>query len=202
MLYIVLWALSAIAADRAALAQQLRQDLGVGADAKLTATIQTRLGDIRCELYPDVAPVTVRTFVDLSRGGSREWLDPRNLLLRKDPLYPGTVFHRVIPDFMVQGGDPLGTGSGGPGWQFEDEIDPKVTFDQPGRLAMANAGPGTNGSQFFVTSKPTPHLDGKHTIFGQCAVEVVEKIMKEPLVGSMPRDPVTIDAVKIAVEKR
>ena len=144
----------------------------------LTATLQTNQGTVTVRLFPDHAPKTVRNFVDLAEG-TREWTDPRT----RQPggkLYDGTIFHRVIPDFMIQGGDPLGTGTGGPGYKFADEIHPDLTFDRPYLLAMANSGPGTNGSQFFITTVPTPWLNRKHTIFGEVigGSEVVDQISK------------------------
>ena len=144
----------------------------------LTATLRTSRGTVKVRLYPDHAPKTVRNFVDLAEG-SREWTDPRT----RQPggkLYDGTIFHRVIPDFMIQGGDPLGTGTGGPGYQFADEFHPDLAFDRPYLLAMANAGPGTNGSQFFITTVPTPWLTRKHTIFGEVidGSDVVDQISK------------------------
>jgi peptidyl-prolyl cis-trans isomerase A (cyclophilin A) len=130
------------------------------------ATFQTSAGDIVVKLLPEKAPKTVENFLGLAEG-TREWKDPRSGSLVKKPLYDGTVFHRVIPEFMIQGGDPLGTGTGGPGYKFADEIGPDNRFDRPGLLAMANAGPNTNGSQFFITEVPTPHLNRGHTIFGE-----------------------------------
>jgi peptidyl-prolyl cis-trans isomerase A (cyclophilin A) len=132
----------------------------------LTATLRTNQGTVRVRLFPDHAPKTVRNFVDLAEG-TRDWTDPRTRKASRGRLYDGTVFHRVIPRFMIQGGDPLGTGTGGPGYNFADEIHPDLRFDRPYLLAMANAGPGTNGSQFFITVAPTPHLNGRHTIFGE-----------------------------------
>ena len=132
----------------------------------LTATLRTNQGPVVIRLFPDHAPKTVRNFVELAEGG-REWTDPRTGRTTTDKLYDGTIFHRVIPDFMIQGGDPLGSGRGGPGYKFADEIHPDLAFDRPYLLAMANAGPGTNGSQFFITVAPTPWLNGKHTIFGE-----------------------------------
>ncbi len=142
------------------------------------ATFHTSKGSFRVRLMPDHAPRAVENFVGLATG-SKEWEDPRDGAKRKAPLYPGTIFHRVIPGFMVQGGDPTGTGMGGPGYRFDDECPPDgPRFDKPGLLAMANAGPGTNGSQFFVTVAATPWLDGRHTIFGEVTegYDVIEAI--------------------------
>ena len=132
-----------------------------------TATFVTNQGSFTVKLMPEHAPTTVANFVDLATG-KREWRDGRDGQRKSEPLYDGTIFHRVIPDFMIQGGDPEGTGMGGPGYRFEDEVPPGgPKFDKPGLLAMANAGPNTNGSQFFVTVAATPWLTGKHTIFGE-----------------------------------
>ncbi len=146
---------------------------------QLYATFKTSLGEIVVKLLAEKAPKTVANFVELAEG-TREWTDPRTRQKVKTPLYDGTVFHRVIPDFMIQGGDPLGTGTGGPGYRFEDEIGPDNRFNRPGLLAMANAGPNTNGSQFFITEVPTPHLDRGHTIFGEVVKggELVPKIAR------------------------
>jgi peptidyl-prolyl cis-trans isomerase A (cyclophilin A) len=132
------------------------------------ATLHTTAGDIRVQLFGNHAPKTVKNFVDLASGG-REWTHPATRTKTSDPLYDGTIFHRVIAGFMIQGGDPLGQGYGGPGYQFEDEFHPELAFDRPYLLAMANSGPGTNGSQFFITVGPTPHLNRRHTIFGEVA---------------------------------
>jgi peptidyl-prolyl cis-trans isomerase A (cyclophilin A) len=143
-----------------------------------TATFVTNHGTFKVKLMPEHAPTTVANFTDLATG-KREWKDPRDGQRKKEALYDGTIFHRVIPNFMIQGGDPQGTGMGGPGYRFEDEVPPGgPKFDRPGLLAMANAGPNTNGSQFFVTLAPTPHLNNKHTIFGEVTegMDVVEKI--------------------------
>jgi peptidyl-prolyl cis-trans isomerase A (cyclophilin A) len=170
---------------------------------ELYATLTTSLGEVKVKLFPDHAPKTVRNFVGLS-DGSGEWTDPRTGKKGEGPLYAGTVFHRVINGFMVQGGDPLGTGTGGPGYRFADEFHPELRFDRPYLLAMANAGPGTNGSQFFITVAPTPHLNMKHTIFGevadQASRDVVDRIATTPT-GPMdrPRTDVTIE--KVAVEE-
>jgi peptidyl-prolyl cis-trans isomerase A (cyclophilin A) len=141
------------------------------------ATLETSKGPIRVRLFPDTAPKTVENFIGLAIG-TKPWRNPSTGAQGQGPLYSGTVFHRVIPDFMIQGGDPLGNGRGGPGYQFEDEVDGPHRFDRPGYLAMANAGPNTNGSQFFITQVPTPWLDGKHTIFGEVVegMEVVDAI--------------------------
>jgi peptidyl-prolyl cis-trans isomerase A (cyclophilin A) len=132
----------------------------------LYAVFQTSRGNIVVKLLEKEAPKTVANFVGLATG-KQEWVDPRNGQKSKAKLYDGTVFHRVIPQFMIQGGDPLGTGTGGPGYRFEDEFQSGRKFDRPGLLAMANAGPNTNGSQFFITEVPTPHLNNRHTIFGE-----------------------------------
>jgi peptidyl-prolyl cis-trans isomerase A (cyclophilin A) len=143
----------------------------------LTATLRTNYGPVVVRLFPDHAPKTVRNFTDLAEG-SREWSDPRTGRRSNDRLYDQTIFHRVIPGFMIQGGDPLGNGTGGPGYEFADEFHPDLAFDRPYLLAMANAGPGTNGSQFFITVAPTPHLNRKHTIFGEVieGSDVVDRI--------------------------
>jgi len=147
------------------------------------ATLETTRGAIRVRLFPDTAPKTVENFIGLATG-ARSWRDPGSGSEQERPLYDGTVFHRVIPDFMIQGGDPLGTGTGGPGYSFEDEVGGPRRFDRPGYLAMANAGPNTNGSQFFITQVPTPWLDGKHTIFG----EVVEGMEVVGAIAASDRD--------------
>ena len=133
-----------------------------------TATLHTTAGDIRVKLYPDQAPKTVRNFVELAQG-TREWTHPETHEKTNNPLYDGTIFHRVIAGFMVQGGDPLGQGYGGPGYKFADEFHPDLAFNRPYLLAMANSGPDSNGSQFFITVGPQPHLNRKHTIFGEVA---------------------------------
>jgi len=145
------------------------------------ATLHTSEGDITVELLPNHAPKTVRNFVGLATG-TQEWTNPRTGQKTSEPLYTSVIFHRVIPGFMIQGGDPLGTGTGGPGYRFADEIHPELVFNQPYLLAMANAGPGTNGSQFFITTAATPWLNGKHTIFGRVVsgTEVVDAIERVP----------------------
>ncbi|GAA3012450.1 peptidylprolyl isomerase [Streptomyces fulvorobeus] len=143
---------------------------------QLYATLRTSQGDIEIRLLPDHAPRTVRSFVELATGG-REWTHPATGQKSTDKLYDGTVFHRVISGFMIQGGDPLGNGTGGPGYEFGDEFHPDLNFNQPYLLAMANAGPGTNGSQFFLTVSPTAWLTGKHTIFGEVANDAGRKVV-------------------------
>jgi len=165
----------------------------------ITATLRTSRGPVVVRLLPDHAPKTVRNFVDLAEG-TREWTDPRTRKASSARLYDGTIFHRVIPDFMIQGGDPLGTGTGGPGFKFADEIHPDLIFDRPYLLAMANAGPGTNGSQFFITTAPTPWLTGKHTIFGEVisGSEVVDAISKVRTGrNDRPVDDVVLESVVI-----
>jgi peptidyl-prolyl cis-trans isomerase A (cyclophilin A) len=165
----------------------------------LSATLLTSHGRIVVRLFPDHAPATVRNFVELAEG-SREWTDPRTGRHTTARLYDGTVFHRVILGFMIQGGDPLGTGTGGPGYRFADEFHPDLTFSRPYLLAMANSGPGTNGSQFFITTVPTPWLDGRHTIFGEVAEgsEVVEAISQVATDRQdRPRTPVVLESVQI-----
>jgi peptidyl-prolyl cis-trans isomerase A (cyclophilin A) len=166
-----------------------------------TATFVTNKGSFSVQLMPEHAPKTVENFVGLATG-SKTWTDPRDGSRQEGPLYPGTIFHRIIDGFMVQGGDPTGTGRGGPGYAFEDECPPGgPTFNQVGRLAMANAGPGTNGSQFFVTVAETPWLNGKHTIFGQVIdrYDVVESISKLPTAGAdKPIDDVILERVDIS----
>ena len=169
---------------------------------QLTATLHTSAGDIVLQLFGDHAPVTVQNFVGLAEG-TKEWTDPRTKQKSTAPLYDGTIFHRVIDGFMIQGGDPLGKGFGGPGYQFKDEFHPELKFNRPYLLAMANAGPGTNGSQFFITVGPTPHLNRKHTIFGEVADAesraVVDRIAKAPTGGQdRPRQDVTIESVTIS----
>lgn len=149
----------------------------------LYATLKTSQGDITVRLFSKDAPKTVTNFVGLA-SGEKEWRDPKSGAMSRKALYDGTVFHRVIPGFMIQGGDPTGTGSGDPGYRFEDEFQSGRTFDKPGLLAMANRGPGTNGSQFFITTSTPDHLTNRHTIFGEVVkgYDVVEKI------GTLPRD--------------
>lgn len=147
----------------------------------LYAIIETTMGTITCRLFEDKTPKTVENFTGLAQG-SKKWVDPKTGQQTARRFYDGLIFHRVIPNFMIQGGDPLGNGTGGPGYRFEDEIVPELNFSTPGKLAMANAGPNTNGSQFFITVAPTEWLNGKHTIFGEVieGQEVVNKIANTP----------------------
>jgi len=190
-----------------------------------TAILHTTAGDLKCELFPDKAPKTVENFVGLAMG-TKDWKNPfTGEPQHNKPLYDGVIFHRVIPGFMIQGGDPVGTGGGTPGYAFEDELLPDLLFDKPGRLAMANSGPNTNGSQFFITEKEQPALNpclddagcprgGRrvpkgtgYTIFGQCddaSVELVKKIAQGPCGGkvcdggnSRPDNPVKINHIEI-----
>jgi peptidyl-prolyl cis-trans isomerase A (cyclophilin A) len=164
------------------------------------ARFVTSKGTFTVRLMPEHAPKTVERFAGLA-AGSGEWTDPRTRQRSSEPLYPGTVFHRVIPGFMIQGGDPLGTGTGGPGYTFEDECPPGgPSFDRPGLLAMANSGPNTNGSQFFVTVAPTQWLTGKHTIFGEVTdgMDVVTGISQVDTDGrDRPRQDVVLERVEI-----
>jgi peptidyl-prolyl cis-trans isomerase A (cyclophilin A) len=166
-----------------------------------TATFVTSMGSFTVTLMPEHAPMTVANFLELATG-AKEWTDPRDGERKTEPLYDGTLFHRVIDGFMIQGGDPTGTGTGGPGYRFEDECPPGgPSFDRPGLLAMANAGPNTNGCQFFVTVAPTAWLTGKHTIFGEVTegYEVVEAISQLPTgAGDRPTREVVIERIEIA----
>jgi peptidyl-prolyl cis-trans isomerase A (cyclophilin A) len=167
----------------------------------LYATLHTNRGPIRLELFPNHAPKTVQNFVGLAEG-TRDYVDPRTGQKGNGPYYDGTISHRVISGFMIQMGDPTGTGRGGPGYEFGDEFHPELRFDRPYLLAMANAGPGTNGSQFFITVGPTPHLNNRHTIFGQVAdqdsAKVVDAIANTPTNhGDRPLEDVVIERVDI-----
>lgn len=171
--------------------------------APMEATLHTSLGDIRLELYPEQAPETVSNFVGLATG-EKAWIDPRSGEETHAPLYDNVIFHRVIKGFMIQGGDPLGTGTGGPGYVFDDEIDPSLSFAAPYVLAMANAGrrlgKGTNGSQFFITTGPTEWLQGKHTIFGAVTDEPSRQVVDAiAAVSTDPRDRPLEDVVITSV---
>ena len=161
------------------------------------ATFVTSMGDIKCVLLPEHAPTTVANFVGLATG-TRQWRT-RFGEQKDTALYTNTIFHRVIPDFMIQGGDPLGNGTGGPGYQFEDEFAGGPPLDRPGLLAMANAGPGTNGSQFFITVVATPWLTNKHTVFGRVVEgqDIVEAISRVPTIRDRPNVDVVLKEVRI-----
>jgi peptidyl-prolyl cis-trans isomerase A (cyclophilin A) len=163
------------------------------------AVFDTSQGTIVCRLFEKEAPQTVANFVGLAEG-TKEFKDPRSGEKVKRPFYDGLVFHRVIPKFMIQGGCPLGTGTGDPGYRFADEFHPSLRHDKPGKLSMANAGPGTNGSQFFITVAPTPWLDNKHAIFGEVVegMELAVKISELPTGGGdKPKVPVVVKSLKI-----
>ncbi len=163
------------------------------------AHFDTTMGNFTVELFEDKAPKTVENFIGLAEG-TREWKHPGTSEKHKKPYYDGIVFHRVIPGFVIQGGDPLGQGYGGPGFQFEDEFHPDLRHDRVGMLSMANAGPNTNGSQFFITLGPTPHLDRRHSIFGKVieGLDVVEKIGHVPTDrNDRPVTPVVMNRVTI-----
>ena len=182
--------------DSSDLATYTRAIRGRGA---LIATIATNQGALHCQLFDDKAPATVASFIGLATG-QKPWQDPRTgKIMRGKPFYDGLTFHRVIPGFVIQGGDPLGNGTGGPGYQFEDELPPDLTH-QPGTLAMANAGPNTNGSQFFIDESSPSFLNGHYTIFGKCKeVDVVSRIAGVPRgPADRPQTPVTITRITIA----
>ncbi|MET9799777.1 peptidylprolyl isomerase [Streptomyces sp. NPDC006368] len=173
---------------------------------QLYATLKTSMGDIELRLLPNHAPKTVRNFVELAKG-EREWVHPATGVKTTDPLYNGTVFHRVMSGFMIQGGDPLGNGTGGPGYEFGDEYHPELAFTRPYLLAMANAGPGTNGSQFFITVGAATWLTGKHTIFGEVATQASTRVVDA--IAAIPTNPrthrpiddVVIESVEIETRK-
>ena len=173
---------------------------GVPGKGKLRATIDTTMGAFHCELYEKETPMTVANFVGLATG-QKPWTNPNtNAVEKGKPLYNGIIFHRVISGFMIQGGDPLGQGTGGPGYNFDDEVATPFKMDAPGILAMANAGRGTNGSQFFITEAPAEWLTGKHTIFGKCdEVALVKKITAVPKDGNdRPNQPISIKKITFA----
>jgi peptidyl-prolyl cis-trans isomerase A (cyclophilin A) len=189
----VAWAQAPAAAPAADAAAKVRED-------GLYATLQTSNGDIVVKFFEKESPITVKNFVDLAMG-RKSWKHPKTGVMSRKPLYDGLTFHRVIPNFMIQGGDPLGNGEGGTA-VIKDEFDPSLKFDTPGRLAMANAGPGTGSCQFFITEIPTPHLNGGHTIFGQAieGMDVVKAIARVPAgANNKPRTPVVMK--KVVVER-
>jgi peptidyl-prolyl cis-trans isomerase A (cyclophilin A) len=172
------------------------------APTKPTAIIMTTVGNMTCTLFPDKAPIGVANFTGLANG-TKDWKNPQSgATMHNKPLYDGTIFHRVIPNFMIQGGDPAGNGSGDPGYKFKNEVSDDLLFDKPGRLAYANSGPDTNGSQFYITEVATPHLNGKYTIFGQCddatvvLVKQIARMATDPS-NDRPFRPVKITHIKI-----
>jgi peptidyl-prolyl cis-trans isomerase A (cyclophilin A) len=192
---------SMFAISCAAVAQSAKPAAPAASSGQPTAIIQTTAGDMKCALFPKEAPIGTANFIGLATG-TKDWTDPRTHQKKHGvPLYDGTIFHRVIPQFMIQGGDPKGDGTGDPGYKFVNETSPMLTFDRPGRLAYANSGPDTNGSQFYITEDATPHLNGGYTIFGQCdnaAVELVKKIAREARDRQdRPYNPVVIKHIKI-----
>jgi len=164
------------------------------------ATMKTSMGTIKIKLFADKAPKTVENFIGLAKG-TKAWTNPvTQEEVKGKSLYNGTTFHRVIPNFMIQGGDPKGNGTGDPGFRFEDEFNPSLKFDRPGLLAMANSGPNSNGSQFFITVVPTPWLDNRHTIFGEVTdgMAIVKKIIETPTgPNDRPLTPVVIESIEI-----
>jgi len=169
-----------------------------------TVVMDTSMGRITCQFFQKEAPKAVENFIALAQG-KKDWIDPKTQQkMQNKPLFDGTIFHRVIPEFMIQGGDPAGTGMGDPGYTFEDEFNPDLKFDVPGRLAMANSGPNTNGSQFFITEVPTEFLNQKHTIFGQCdepsitVVKTIARVERDP--NDKPVTPVVLQKVTIVPE--
>jgi peptidyl-prolyl cis-trans isomerase A (cyclophilin A) len=171
------------------------------APSQPTAIIETSVGNLNCTLFPDKAPIGVANFIGLA-SGTKNWTAPSGAVKHGVPLYDGTIFHRVIPGFMIQGGDPAGNGTGDPGYKFKNEVSSDLTFDRAGRLAYANAGPDTNGSQFFITEAPQTYLNGNYTIFGQCddaAVALVKQIaaMATDPTNNRPFRPVKILHIKI-----
>jgi peptidyl-prolyl cis-trans isomerase A (cyclophilin A) len=181
------------------LEEYLKEVKGKG---QLKAIFETSQGKITCELFDKKVPMTVANFVGLALG-KKPFRDPKTNEVAKRPFYDGLVFHRVIPDFMIQGGDPLGVGTGDPGYRFGDEFDPSLRHDKPGILSMANAGPGTNGSQFFITEQATPHLDDRHSVFGACKeialIKKITRVEKDPTdsSNSRPKTPVVVKKVTI-----
>jgi peptidyl-prolyl cis-trans isomerase A (cyclophilin A) len=169
--------------------------------AEPVAVFDTTAGKMHCTLFEKQTPLTVANFIGLATG-TKDWKNPVSHVTKHNtPLYDGTIFHRVIPNFMIQGGDPAGNGSGDPGYSFRDEIVSNLRFDVPGRLAMANSGPNTNGSQFFITEVPVPHLNGRHTIFGQCDAATVALVKQIARMGRDPNDrpfrPIKINHITI-----
>ena len=187
-------------APQGALNTESPQDIlsAIEGEGELHAVIVTSMGEIDCKLFEEQTPITVANFVGLANG-SKAYEDPRTHEIKHGNYYDGLIFHRVIPDFMIQGGCPLGLGMGGPGYQFQDEIVRGLSHSKAGTLSMANAGPGTNGSQFFITDTATPFLDGRHTVFGECDnTDVVAAIARVPRNRSdRPDTDVTIQTIRV-----
>ena len=197
------WSSFTLVAQTTPTAKPAPKRSAIAKPAAPTAIIDTTAGKMTCTLFPDKAPIGVANFIGLARG-TKDWTNPKDgRKMHGVPLYNGTIFHRVIPEFMIQGGDPLGDGRGDPGYKFKNETSPDLRFDRPGRLAYANAGPDTNGSQFFITEDVahSEHLTGGYTIFGQCddsSVELVKKIARSPRdANDRPNDPVKINKITI-----
>jgi peptidyl-prolyl cis-trans isomerase A (cyclophilin A) len=189
--------LIAAAAFAAAAQSSTQTPAKPAAPAEPTAIIDTTAGKMTCTLFPDKAPLGVANFIGLATG-TRDWKNPASGATKHGvPLYDGTIFHRVIPNFMIQGGDPAGNGSGDPGYKFKNEVSDDLLFDRPGRLAYANSGPDTNGSQFFITEVATPHLNGHYTIFGQCDDATVELVKQIARMATDPQNDRPFRPVKI-----
>jgi peptidyl-prolyl cis-trans isomerase A (cyclophilin A) len=168
---------------------------GKGSD--LLLNFETNMGTIHCRLFHKRAPITVANFVGLATG-TKQFRDPKTAMMGQRAFYDGLIFHRVIPRFMIQGGCPMKNGRGGPGYTIKDEFHPELRHDRPGILSMANRGPNTGGSQFFITEAPTPHLDNKHAVFGECrTMKLVNQIARVPAIRTRPRKEVVTKAVKI-----
>lgn len=200
-IFIAILCLASFAAAQTTSQQHSTTEKSAQKTAEPTAVIETTAGNITCTLFPDKAPLSVANFIGLATG-TKDWKNPKTGKIMHDvPLYDGTIFHRVIPNFMIQGGDPIGTGTGDPGYQIKDEVSSSLTFNQPGRLAYANSGPNTNGSQFFITEVPYESLNGHYSIFGQCQdLDVVKKIarMARDPRNDRPYDPPKIIKIKIS----
>lgn len=178
---------------------KLMKELNLKENDKLYAIFKTSKGDLAVELHWEEAPKTVSNFVGLAKG-TKEWKHPKTGEKATKPLYNGTIFHRVIPDFMIQGGDPMGNGMGGPGFQFEDEFHPSLRHTGPGILSMANSGPNTNGSQFFITETATPHLDNRHSVFGKVVknLDLISQIARvERDMRDKPKSDVVLEEIII-----
>jgi peptidyl-prolyl cis-trans isomerase A (cyclophilin A) len=200
-IFLILFSLAAVSQTTPSKPAAHKPATATTAAAKPTAIIATTAGNLTCTLFPDKAPIGTANFIGLAKG-TKDWTNPATgRKMHGVSLYNGTIFHRVIPEFMIQGGDPTATGTGDPGYMFADEFDPNLNFDVPGRMAMANSGPGTNGSQFFITEVPTTHLNQKHTIFGQCdqpSLSIVSSIARvQRDAEDKPVQPVVLNKVTI-----